>query len=82
MRPFVVPADAPPIFLTAATDDDLGFASDSAEVYNAWIARRRPAELHLYAKGGHGFGMFQRGLPVDSWTARFEDWLRFNGLLR
>ena len=82
MRPFVVPPTAVPIFLAAASDDQLGFAPASTEVYNAWLAQRRSAELHLYAKGGHGFGLRQQGLPVDSWSARFEDWLRFQGLLQ
>ena len=82
MRPFVVPPTAVPIFLAAASDDQLGFAPASTEVYNAWLAQHRSAELHIYAKGGHGFGMRQQGLPVDSWSARFEDWLRFQGLLQ
>jgi hypothetical protein len=60
-----------------ASDDDLGFAPLSTEVYNAWLAARRPAELHAYAQGGHGFAMLQRGLPVDTWPERFEEWLRF-----
>ena len=81
MRPFVVPATAPPLFLVVATDDDLGFAPSSTEVYDAWIAAHRSAELHAYAKGGHGFGMLRRGLPVDSWTERFGDWLGMEGLL-
>jgi acetyl esterase/lipase len=82
MRPFVVPAMAAPIFLVVATDDQLGFAPSSTDVYDAWIAAHRSAELHVYAKGGHGFGMLRRGLPVDSWTDRFEDWLAFQGLLK
>jgi len=82
MRPFVVPPTAAPIFLAVASDDQLGFAPASTEVYNAWLAQHRSAELHIYAKGGHGFGMRQQGLPVDSWSARFEDWLRFQGLLQ
>jgi len=82
MRPFVVPPTAVPIFLAVASDDQLGFAPASTEVYNAWLAQHRSAELHIYAKGGHGFGMRQQGLPVDSWSARFEDWLRFQGLVQ
>lgn len=80
MRPFVVPATAAPLFLVVATDDQLGLAPASTEVYNAWIAVHRSAELHVYAKGGHGFGMLRRGLPVDSWIERLGDWLAFQGL--
>jgi acetyl esterase/lipase len=82
MRPFIVPATAAPLFLVVASDDQLGFASSSTEVYDAWIAAHRSAELHAYAKGGHGFGMLRQRLPVDSWIERFEDWLAFQGLLK
>ncbi|GAA4467009.1 alpha/beta hydrolase [Nibrella saemangeumensis] len=76
-----VPADAPPLFVAAATDDQLGFAPQSTKLYNDWIAAGKPAELHMYAKGGHGFGMRKQNLPVDSWIDRFGEWLAFNGLL-
>lgn len=76
-----VPADAPPLFAAAATDDQLGFASQSTGLYNDWIAAGKPAELHMYAKGGHGFGMRRQNLPVDSWIDRFGEWLGYLGLL-
>jgi acetyl esterase/lipase len=82
MRPLVVPKWAPPAFIAVASDDQLGFAPLSTELYNAWLAAGRPAELHAYAQGGHGFAMRRQGLPVDSWLERFEDWLRFGGWLK
>jgi hypothetical protein len=42
----------------------------------------KPAELHLYARGGHGFGMRRQGLPSDRWIERFADWLEMQGLLK
>ena len=39
-----------------------------------------PAELHAFAKGGHGFGMMQRGQPIDAWPARVAEWLASMGL--
>ena len=39
----------------------------------------QPAELHMYEKGKHGFGMKKQNLPVDSWIERFEDWLATHG---
>jgi hypothetical protein len=39
----------------------------------------RPVELHIYAQGGHGFGMNQLGLPSDTWIERFFDWLQAQG---
>ena len=77
-----VPADAPPMFLAAASDDQFGLHIKTAELYSKWVAAKRPAELHIYAKGGHGFGMRKQNLPTDSWTDRFVDWLGMNGWLK
>ncbi|MDN3657263.1 GDSL-type esterase/lipase family protein [Ferruginibacter paludis] len=76
-----IPPDAPPLFICAATDDQLGLASHSTNLYNAWIAAKKPAELHMYAKGGHGFGMRKNDIPTDTWIDRFGDWLEEQGLL-
>ena len=38
-----------------------------------------PGELHIYARGGHGFGMNDRPMPVTGWTARLKDWLDDSG---
>lgn len=77
-----VPADAPPLFVLAATDDPLGLAPQSVAIYQDWTASRKPAELHIYSKGGHGFGMRQQNLPTDRWVERFADWLDVQGLLK
>jgi acetyl esterase/lipase len=76
-----VPADAPPMFIAAATDDQLGLAPASVALYEKWTAAHKSAEMHMYAKGGHGFGMRKQNLPVDQWIDRFADWLAFEGLL-
>lgn len=73
--------DAPALFAVAATDDQLGLAGDSLALYSRWLAAGKPAELHLYARGGHGFGMRAQNLPSDSWIERFGDWLGMQGLL-
>jgi len=78
----VVPADAPPMFVAAATDDQLGLAPDSIELYQKWTSAHKSAELHMYAKGGHGFGMRKQNLPTDHWIDRFADWLELEGLLK
>ena len=75
-------ADAPPLFIAAATDDDLGIASHSVDLYSKWLAAKKPAELHIYEKGGHGFGMRQQNIPTDTWIDRFGDWLGLNGYLK
>ncbi len=77
-----VPSDAPPIFIAAATDDNLGLAPDSVALYEKWTAAHKSAELHMYAKGGHGFGVRKHGLPTDEWVDRFGEWLGLQGFLK
>ncbi|HKV25698.1 MAG TPA: alpha/beta hydrolase [Candidatus Acidoferrum sp.] len=77
-----VPADAPPMFLAAATDDQLGLAPDSIFLYDKWSEAHKSVELHMYAKGGHGFGMRKQNIPTDRWIDRFADWLEFEGFLK
>ena len=74
--------DAPLLFVVAASDDQFGLAPQSLAIYQAWVAAKRPAELHLYARGGHGFGMNKQNLPCDTWPDRFDDWLQMQGLLK
>ena len=76
-----VPKDAPPIFICAASDDQLGLASHSTNLYNEWLAAGKSAELHMYVKGGHGFGMRKQNIPTDTWIERFGDWLNEQELL-
>ena len=77
-----MPNDAPPMFLAAATDDQLGLAPHSVDLYNKWVAAKHSAELHLYANGGHGFGMRTQNIPTDTWIDRFADWLNAQGFLK
>jgi acetyl esterase/lipase len=76
-----VPSDAPPMFIAAATDDSLGLAPQSVALYQQWTAAHKPAELHMYEKGGHGFGMRKQNLPTDHWIDRFSDWMQLQGFL-
>jgi acetyl esterase/lipase len=76
-----VPSDAPPMFIAAATDDSLGLAPQSVALYQKWTAAHKEAELHMYEKGGHGFGMHKQNLPTDHWIDRFTDWLQLEGFL-
>lgn len=74
--------DAPPLFVAAATDDGLGLASHSVDLYSKWLAAKKPAEIHIYEKGGHGFGMHQQNIPTDTWIDRFCDWLGLLGYIK
>jgi acetyl esterase/lipase len=48
LKDATVPADAPPMFIAAATDDNLGLAPDSIALYEKWAAAQKSAELHMY----------------------------------
>lgn len=74
-----IPANAPPLFLAAATDDELMLHTHSVDLYTKWTTAKHSSELHLYAKGGHGFGMRKQDLPSDAWIDRFGDWLQQQG---
>lgn len=76
-----IPKTTPPIFLVHASDDPVAGAENSALMYLALRRAGVPAELHLYAKGGHGFGVRQRGLVCSTWTDRCVAWLKDQGLL-
>jgi acetyl esterase/lipase len=79
-----VPADRLPLFLAFASDDPvLSLVSEgSLRFYAAWQAAGHPVELHIYSRGGHGFGMAQQGWPSDHWIERLREWLQVEGLLR
>lgn len=70
----------PPVFLVHAHDD--GLASEhSVRFYLAARQAKVSAELHVFAKGGHGFGIRQRGEPVSAWPQQFLIWMQANGFL-
>lgn len=75
-----VPKNGPSAFLTCAYDDQ-GSAALVAQLYLKFKEAGVPAELHIYARGGHGFGMRDSKLPVGTWTARVQDWMADLGLL-
>jgi len=80
---FSVSAAAPPLFLVHADDDTtVPPSKTSVRLYNAYKDAKLSAELHIYSKGGHGFGMRKKNLPVDTWTDRLRDWLDVQGLLK
>lgn len=76
-----IPADAPPIFMCTATNDDLGIAKQNSDWYSTWVKEHKQVEMHLYETGNHGFALRKQGMPVDSWTDRLEEWLDQHGWL-
>jgi hypothetical protein len=49
-----VPADAPPLFIAAASDDAFDLQLFAVKVYAKWVTAKRVAEMHIYAKGAMG----------------------------
>jgi acetyl esterase/lipase len=78
----IVPAAPPPLFLVHADDDTSVEATRTTiRLYRAWKQAGGSAELHIYSKGGHGFGMRRQSSPVDTWTLRLRDWMAARGLI-
>jgi predicted peptidase len=74
--------DAPPLFIVTASNDGLGLAPHSVDLYSAWLNAKKDAEVHMYARGNHGFGMRKQNLPSDKWIERFSEWMEVQGLLK
>ncbi len=75
---FRVPPDAPPAFFVVAHDDNKN-PVESARLYLEYKRLNLPAELHIYSKGGHGFGTRQTKFPVDGWTNSAKEWMAAEG---
>jgi acetyl esterase/lipase len=65
----------PPSFIVQAEDDPVHV--ENATVYFLALKNAKvPAELHLYAQGGHGYGLRRTALPITAWPQLVETWLR------
>lgn len=69
-----VPKNAPPTFLVCA-DDDRSHVVTTTNLYLDLEKQGVSAELHVYAAGGHGFGMRASKLPVATWPDRLKEWM-------
>ena len=80
--PEQLPSDAPPAFFLVANDDH-GHVEPVMRLVEKYRAASRPVELHLYARGGHGFNLSGRSKlnSIRSWPQRMTDWLGDNGFL-
>ncbi len=75
-----IDAKTPPTFIAITHDD--GDRAIFAALYYAELKRQRvSAELHVYSKGGHGYGLRPSSNPVSTWPDRLEDWFRASGWL-
>lgn len=74
-------ADTPPTFLLQAEDDHVDGVEQSLAYYVTLQKAGVPTELHLYAQGGHGFGLRPSKLPIRRWPELVEQWLHTIGML-
>jgi acetyl esterase/lipase len=70
----------PPAFIVQTQDDGVG-VNNSIDYYIAMTAAKVPGEMHLYPKGGHGYGLRKTELSVTQWPAQAENWMRETGIL-
>ena len=71
-----------PGFVVATVDDRVVPAINSTQYANACIAKGVPVELHLFEKGGHGYGMWTKDRRLSTWPALFDEWLTTRGFIR
>jgi acetyl esterase/lipase len=76
-----VTSQTPPTFLLQATDDPVDPVENSLVYYAALQKAGVSAEMHLYAKGGHAFGLRRTHSPITKWPQLVEDWLKTIGVL-
>ena len=76
-----VTRETPPTMLIQAEDDKY-FINSSIFYYYALKQAGVPATLHLYNRGGHGYGLRDTGAPVNLWPERAEEWFREIGIVK
>jgi acetyl esterase/lipase len=82
LNPNVRPiAQTPPTFIVQTEDDPI-HVENATVYYRALKDARVPAEVHLYAEGGHGYGLRGTELPVTGWPTLVECWLHTTKILR
>lgn len=76
-----VTSDTPPTFLVQAENDYVDGVNQSLVYYTALAKARVPAELHIYAKGGHAFGLRPTDLPITHWPQLATAWMHRIGVI-
>jgi acetyl esterase/lipase len=76
-----VTRQTPPTFLLQAEDDHVDNVNDSLAYYIALKNAGVPVEMHLYAQGGHAFGLRSTKLAITRWPQLVESWLRVIGMI-
>jgi acetyl esterase/lipase len=72
----LVDAQTPPVFLVHAYDDDVCHVSESTLYAQKLFEHKVPVEMHLFTKGGHGFGLGRKEDGTDQWLPLLVSWLK------
>lgn len=72
----------PPTFLVQAENDNVDGVNQSLAYYIALKDAGVPVEMHLYAQGGHAFGLRRTNLPITNWPWLMGKWLITIGMIR
>jgi acetyl esterase/lipase len=76
-----IPSRTPPTFLLMAQDDHVDHVEQALVYYEGLKKAKVPVEMHLYAAGGHAFGLRPTKDPITRWPALVETWLRTIGMI-
>ncbi|MFN2530764.1 MAG: alpha/beta hydrolase [Pyrinomonadaceae bacterium] len=76
-----IPGKLPPVFMAWAQDDNVALDA-IVKFYNALRAAGHKPEVHIFSKGGHGFGMHKQGTTTDHWIDAFYFWLEAGGFTK
>ncbi|HEX5323922.1 MAG TPA: alpha/beta hydrolase [Capsulimonadaceae bacterium] len=76
-----VTRNTPPTFLLQAENDPVDDVENSLVYFEALKKAGVPAEMHLYAQGGHAFGARRTKLPITNWPRLVETWLKTIGMI-
>jgi acetyl esterase/lipase len=77
-----VTSNTPPQFICQAENDPVDNVRNSLVYFLALKEAKVPAELHLYAEGGHGFGLRRANMPIGAWPQLAEKWLGTIGMTK
>ena len=76
-----VTKDTPPTFIVQAEDDHVDGVEQALVYFRALSDANVPVEMHLYAAGGHAFGLRSAELPIGQWPRLVDEWLRTIGIV-
>jgi len=77
-----VDSQTPPAFLLLGNDDKTVNPQNSIRFYEALVKNHVRAGIHIFSKGGHGFGMKKTGLNLDRWPKMTVEWLKENDFIK